>query len=953
MEPGRDGKCAGILYIAGYSPSWKTLPCNYRISLNWVCKRKQRRNHDVPVDYSSFICCKNCLMIYGSCYFPSIQFKAYQHGFSPDIAQYYVSKILCLMTMYFAKRIFVNQSHCSRLFRTGPTYTFNQINVFHGDALEDRNSYDPTNTMYLYFRNMSTHIPACGPQMHTCVDGTCTIQSLMCDFNPKCSPKACGCEINGSTVLDHRFCRTLCQYPHCVCPFSMFHCSIGGCVPYSLVCDGEAQCRDSSDEFCRGRSISAVVSKAKSAVDLQLRDTEQSVQWCLGFKCVTGLCIDYNLMNDLIPDCHDARDEDHSLQIKHWGSIYVCKDKNKIPCVPNHSHCFEMHLLCVYDNDHLGHLYPCRNGAHLLSCSWLNCTNTFKCPESYCIPIRKVCDGIPDCINGDDEIDCGINICQGYLKCLGVQFCLHPLEVCDGTSHCPHSDDEMLCDVTQCPWGCICARHSALCRNDGLSFIPEIRTRNMRYLSVGFTGMHTSNFSNLSALSSVYTIDLSHSGILDICPAFQSIYSFYGMLYVLYLQQNKISYLSDNCFGQLTSLIVINLQYNKLHHIADETFLKLSLYFLIIKNTCINHISSYWLQQMKELHNINAEGLVLKYISSTEALAIREMEMLISDDRRLCCLFQNIPNCPKAQQNVKCLPLLFNTKVGPLLCFLGCASLGITGVAFWLNVKFISSYQPAQFLLNCSLVMSSLLCATYLIALASVGMAFGHHYIIRASSWKKSPLCRVMSGILSFGLCVSNLASSMLHYSAYIAVSKIVSSIGKSRKLNLIHILGIVFIAAILTITLASHGGPFSDLGPFCTGFSTGTQQNINMIIFSTFLGLITMTTFVHTIVMNIGIFKTVFASGKALQAFSPSYFERHKKRSFRMFKRVLQSIVFKALECLPILSLIFLYPSERPTADYWELICLLTSTTTVAMWNPFFFVCNPLWKTHIKKTPT
>jgi hypothetical protein len=36
--------------------------------------------------------------------------------------------------------------------------------------------------------------------------------------------------------------------------------------------------------------------------------------------------------------------------------------------------------------------------------------NTFKCPGSYCIPLKYVCNGLIDCPNSEDEHNCGKQI---------------------------------------------------------------------------------------------------------------------------------------------------------------------------------------------------------------------------------------------------------------------------------------------------------------------------------------------------------------------------------------------------------------------------------------------------------------------------------------------------------------------------------------------------------------
>ena len=154
-------------------------------------------------------------------------------------------------------------------------------------------------------------------------------------------------------------------------------------------------------------------------------------------------------MNNLIPDCSDANNEYHSLSIKHDGSYFRCNNVQEISCIPGHSKCFAIHNLCMYDLDHFGHISYCRDGIYLKNCIFMKCTNSFKCPGFYCIPLRQVCDDVHDCRDGEDEVDCQNNICPCYLKCSGVEFCIHPTEVCDDYSRCPYGDDATF---TAVPW---------------------------------------------------------------------------------------------------------------------------------------------------------------------------------------------------------------------------------------------------------------------------------------------------------------------------------------------------------------------------------------------------------------------------------------------------------------------------------------------------------------------
>ena len=68
---------------------------------------------------------------------------------------------------------------------------------------------------------------------------------------------------------------------------------------------------------------------------------------------------------------------------------------------------------------------------------------------SYCIPSRKVCDGVIDCPVGDDEAMCTNLRCPGHMRCYGVNYCVPPHEICDGIGHCLQQESEKYCQV--CP----------------------------------------------------------------------------------------------------------------------------------------------------------------------------------------------------------------------------------------------------------------------------------------------------------------------------------------------------------------------------------------------------------------------------------------------------------------------------------------------------------------------
>ena len=109
-------------------------------------------------------------------------------------------------------------------------------------------------------------------------------------------------------------------------------------------------------------------------------------------------------------------------------------------------------------------MLTCALGTHLAFCQLNACINNFKCPHSYCLPLHKVCNGQPDCINGEDEHNCAFNMsCPGLLKCR-AGWCVHPKYFCDGNIHCgAEAEDELVCTAIYCPVNCSCMSATVIC----------------------------------------------------------------------------------------------------------------------------------------------------------------------------------------------------------------------------------------------------------------------------------------------------------------------------------------------------------------------------------------------------------------------------------------------------------------------------------------------------------
>eukprot|EP00057_Strongylocentrotus_purpuratus_P018616 XP_011673090.1 PREDICTED: uncharacterized protein LOC754864 [Strongylocentrotus purpuratus] len=308
---------------------------------------------------------------------------------------------------------------------------------------------------------VSDLVNICGDDMFECLNGECIRSVHVCDGREECTggedEKNCG----GSDLLENMDPGT---FPSC--PESSFQCDMGQCISASFYCDYVPHCQDRSDE--------------DSCVYPQCKDDE--------FQCRNGQCIEASQQCDITSDCVDGSDEELCKLCS--GGTFQCYDGT---CIPRRSVCdgnqdcrglnmedelscenrgddtlrcmngenLDSRWRCLYDFDEYGLQQGCRDVTHLRNCGEIECFgNTFKCANSYCLPLRRRCDGVVDCPNGEDEFGCETYSCPGFLRCHGERYCVTDDQICDGVKDCPNGDDEMFCDIA-CPSGCSC---------DGLSF---------------------------------------------------------------------------------------------------------------------------------------------------------------------------------------------------------------------------------------------------------------------------------------------------------------------------------------------------------------------------------------------------------------------------------------------------------------------------------------------------
>ncbi len=222
-------------------------------------------------------------------------------------------------------------------------------------------------------------------------------------------------------------------------PFGgIFLCKNGSHITILNMCDGKQDCpsQDVSDEVrceCENLPTSSYVCKFLNGTLDKGKCSE------LFFLDSSGKCQFYGFTNT---------DQQQLYEVKS-GKNSLCS-QGQLPC-DDGSTCYLIKSICVYKLDTSNKLIPCKAGDHLQTCSTFVCNMMFKCTGFYCVPHKYVCDSKRDCPGGLDEITRNgcqeMSFCRSLFKCESTNICIHTSDVCDGVSDCLNGDDEYFCSL--------------------------------------------------------------------------------------------------------------------------------------------------------------------------------------------------------------------------------------------------------------------------------------------------------------------------------------------------------------------------------------------------------------------------------------------------------------------------------------------------------------------------
>ena len=656
----------------------------------------------------------------------------------------------------------------------------------------------------------------CKPFQFKCADKSCISIDSLCDGASDCQngedERNCSCgfdyyKCNNICISLSKYCdhkkdcedgsdEENCMFPECA--KSEYKCKNKECIPIHKRCDFIQDCHDGTDESGCNWDKDCLQGQNDTLLDVShlYRTLGLSkVAVGKGMRCFSGKCLPASKFRDLRADCGGAEDEiltaEESIpgSIKsrnsdmtgpvreHPNHISYCKSSDSVRCLPAHTKCFKRHHACIYDHNQLGDVASCRNSEHLKNCRDHECPGMVKCPNSYCIPHRKMCDGVWDCIGGFDENNCNNYTCPGLFRCKGETRCLDQFEICDGVVQCPDSrDDEKYCHYykSPCPRNCTCLGNAINCSMSQYMQLPLIsnqtRSLDISYnmlditprlfsellflvrLNVSNNGISKLIFGSFAYLHNLLELDLSNNQISQLV---NGTFLHLGNVRQLYFNGNQITCIAPGSFVGLSKLQELNLSYQNLASLRTDTFVGLiSLQTLDLSMNSLIQIEENSFRGLSFLSVLHVYGNQLRTVAKN-SLLFENVNNLRTDAYKFCCLSNATLCSPKADEFSSCDDLLANGALQISIWVLGAmALLGNFFVVIWRFVR--KDYVHYAFKLIINLGISDFLMGVYLIIIASVDQWYRGVYITFEDEWRKSFLCRFagMIAVLSSEMSV-------------------------------------------------------------------------------------------------------------------------------------------------------------------------------------------------------
>ena len=617
-------------------------------------------------------------------------------------------------------------------------------------------------------------------------------------------------------------------------------------------------------------------------------------------------------------------------------------------CYPGNNRCYFHHEECIYNlTINSQTLMYCRNGKHLQDCENVQCSAMMKCPNSYCVSYRYVCDGKWDCWNGYDELNCEVT-CQKLFKCKLSSTCILFENICDNIIDCPLKEDESLCDIIDCPHMCVCLNYAIKCHHILFTIGSINQVFNMMTHFV-FISLSRSNIISgyLNVLKKCIILKANFLDLIN--PFICETQKLNASLKYLSYDFNLIQSVSAQAFRCVQDLKQLTFRNNRLTSFTAFVFRYLrKLVFLDVSKNMIHSLDRKSFQGLISLKVLSISKIRLRYVNRKVFDGISP-KFTITNDFHICCMVNQMLGICTAQITwpSSCNSLLSRVSLKLLTWFMGIAVV-IANMSSMITImisglrKIQGTYEWYVFLLNAY----DLLTGLHILIIAIKDTLAGEHYVESDISWRGSFLCHSLAFISLLSLLLSALLLLTLSISRYNLIQNPFEWSKRSYRLTYVTVyiplMFACFGITVLFLRLYIENIPLLS-SPLCILFGNTDKSIIQKII--TGFTSIYLFLFFTLIAVSYGkLFLIIHSSGKVLDR------RRKHKRQKAITTHLLLVGTTNAICWIPTSSfyLASLFVEQFPMSVlYWIILVILPVNS---MLNPILFNFTTLKDVIIRK---
>nr|KAG5697415.1 hypothetical protein BaRGS_008841 [Batillaria attramentaria] len=546
--------------------------------------------------------------------------------------------------------------------------------------------------------NSTTSAWTTGSERVQCPSGHLTHQFLACDVKASCWERGAGGGGEGGGEggggAGAASSEVSCLAPLTPLPPSFTCADEVEHVPYTLVCDHRADCRDASDEdFC----------------------IFPPCQLIGQYECGNQQCVPREQRCDGVRQCINGADEKECVQSTELNAS--CPEQYFL--CPSSGYCLPVYVRC-------NGVCDCPGKEDEAACDSYTCPGYYRCRRSrICVHTDHMCDGISQCPERDDELLCHLT-CPESCTCYGLAFfCAFPFHADDysgnlrlldarGSGMTPSdvANNTMLIHLSLADCG--------LTRLEGL-VLPNLRSLDLSdNLLVEFSGILLKGLPNIRSLS------LAGNPLTSFFSSSWSVNVVLPPVHAVDLSRVIIPELNVSDFAVLPQLKTLNLTGSRTELVKGGGF-----------------------RVLTHLRAVDVRGCPMTEFPRSVFQGLDKLDEVHADNYKLCCEATlpkgfNTLNCKAPADEVSSCDSLFKSKVFRvfLSIFVTLTLLGNTfSVVYRSFMNRLKSVQVTDVFVT-HLCFSDFLMGVYLAVIGMADLLSQGNYVWEDLSWRQSTTCK-------------------------------------------------------------------------------------------------------------------------------------------------------------------------------------------------------------------